>query len=107
MTMPYKLEVAPADQTLSYLEALVRQWEQRNFEVITLAVGVVDGRPANLLTLARRAAPQAISLAVVDGSLSIQAQESAVNASAGARTLVWYAGVYVEGRIAAVVAYRG
>lgn len=109
--MSIKLETLPTDATLTSLETTIRQTEALGFELITLAKGVVSGQPSNTLTLRRLDpgnSPSLLTLQEVKGSLSLAEQEIEVNkGEAGAKKLISYAAVFVEGQQTNVAAYRG
>jgi hypothetical protein len=102
----YVVEIADGKLTLPELEKTIEQREELDFELVDIAAGTALSQPANLLTFARHPVPPTVTLAVVDGSLDADAQSAKLNAGAAGRRLVSYGGVYVEGNLQNVAAYR-
>lgn len=105
-----KLETLDANVTLASLETTIRQTEALGFELITLAKGIVSDQPSNTLTLRRRDpgnGPGPLTLKQVNGSLSLSDQESQLNqGDTGAKKLISYGAVFVQGAETNVAAYR-
>ncbi len=109
--MSIKLETLSATSSLASLEGDIRSFEARGFELITLASGVVGGLPSNTMALRRLGIgnrPGPLTLTEVDPALDIAGQETKVNdQETGAKKLISYAAVFVNGNPTNVGAYRG
>lgn len=105
--MSVTLRTLDASAKLSGLQEAIRQAEELGYRLLSFMAGRAGGRPANLVTLqqaAGGAAPPPIHLEIVDGDLSPVAQEAHLNA--GAKALVCYGALYVEGQAHSVAAFR-
>src|SRR2546422_8092891 len=103
----YVIEVLDANASRVTLERIIRQKEQLDLELVTLDAGIVQGRRANVLTLARSTASGQVSLDEVDGSLDAPGQTTELNTKASGRRVVCYGAAYLGSTLENVAAFRG
>jgi hypothetical protein len=106
--MAVSLDVLGADKTLADLEKTIRQTEELEYRLVSIAVGFVGGALASLVTFSQAPAGSpsgSISLEIISGDLSKAQQEAKLNE--GGKQVVCYGALYVQGQAQNVVAYRG
>jgi hypothetical protein len=105
--MSVTLRTLDAKEKLSTLQEAIRQAEALAFRLLSITTGHVAGKPASLVALLQATAPGTsapITLDILDGSLSQEAQEAQLNT--GGKEIVCYGSLYVEGVARNVAAYR-
>ena len=105
--MAISLDILGAKRTLAELQQAIRQTEALPFQLISLAVGIVSGAPANLATFVQSAAGGLLApifLEVIAENLDKNQQEVELNKPG--RQVVCYGSLYVQGQARNVVAYR-
>ena len=108
MPQRYVVKVLDATAPLASLQKAIRQTEELGFTAVSVAIGMVDGKRANVVTFQNANPPsQTITLVTVDGSHSDAQQSDDVTDAADGKTFVAYAGVFVGGQPTNVLMVRG
>jgi hypothetical protein len=105
--MAVSLDVLGANGSLSDLEETIRQTEELEYRLVSIAVGFVGGARASLVTFSQASTgtpPASIFLEIIGGDLSRAQQEAKLNE--GGKLVVCYGSLYVQGQAQNVVAYR-
>jgi hypothetical protein len=105
--MSVSLHVLAANKTLADLQEPIRQTEQLEYRLVSIAIGFVSGARANLVTFSQAASgdpPPSIFLEIISGDLSKAQQEAKLNE--GDKQLVCYGSLYVQGQAQNVAACR-
>lgn len=109
--MSIKLATLNTNDISSNLEIAINQTEQLGFELITLAKGMVDSKPANVATFRRLSAgtSPATTLTLIQEPAASQLsdQQTDINANeSGAKRLISYGVIFVQGVETNVAVYR-
>ena len=104
--MAITLRTLDTTPSLADQQTAIRQAEELGFRLVSLSTSRVGGGRANAVTLLQQpgAPPLPITLETVDGALSQDAQEAALN-KAG-RQLVCYGSLHVDAVAQNVAAWR-
>lgn len=105
--MAISLDILGAQRTLAELQQTIQQTEALPFQLLSLAVGVVGGAPANLATFVQTLAGgllAPITLEEIASTLDKNQQEVELNKPG--RQVVCYGSLYVGGQQRNVVAFR-
>jgi hypothetical protein len=93
--MSIKIETVNATDAITEIQTVITQTEALGFELVAIAKGIVNGQPAKVVTLRRRKPGDR------PAKLTLVKQET------GARKLISYSAVFIEGKETMIVAYRG